>query len=155
MKSLFAILIVMTFFIFTNVFAQETKGQDAFEKKISDLLKKMTIEEKIGQMNQVTLEAVSKPRKFGSFVNELDKEKLETAILKYHVGSILNTGGQANTLENWNEMITQIQDISNQTRLKIPVIYGVDAIHGASYTKGATLFPQSIAMAATSRYCYV
>ena len=110
----------------------------------------MTIEEKIGQMTQVTLSVVSNKRPPNTFINTLDPDKLKHAIVDHHIGSLLNTGGQANTLQNWREMIETIQNMAiHQTRLGIPILYGIDAIHGANYTKGATLFPQSIAMAAT------
>lgn len=137
---------VFIFYLFSFI---QVVGQN-IDVQINDLLKKMTLEEKVGQMTQITLEVVSKPRQDGSFINEIDPVKLKEALTKYHVGSILNTGGQANTLQNWIEMITTIQDVAlKETRTAVPVIYGIDAIHGATYTKDATLFPQSIAMAAT------
>ncbi|PKL88174.1 MAG: beta-glucosidase [Ignavibacteriae bacterium HGW-Ignavibacteriae-2] len=120
------------------------------DKFVNNILSKMSLEEKIGQMTQITLEVVSQPRPNEGDELFLDVEKLNEAILKYHVGSILNTGGSANSLEKWHEVITTIQDIATkETRLGIPVLYGIDAIHGATYTLGATLFPQAIAMAAT------
>ena len=76
-------------------------------------------------------------------------KKLDEAILKYHVGSILNVFDSSLSVQSWNTLITRIQDVAMKTRLKIPVIYGIDAIHGATYTKGATLFPQPLNMAAT------
>ena len=110
----------------------------------------MTLEEKVGQMTQVTLQVVSKTRGTPDQKHEVDPEKLREAILKYHVGSILNVYDLALTLEEWQTLITQIQDIATkESRLGIPVIYGIDAIHGANYVREATLFPQSIAMAAT------
>ncbi len=120
------------------------------EQKTDVLLKKMTLEEKVGQMTQITLDAVSMPRAAGSFENILDIKKLKDAVVRHHIGSILNTGGQANTLQNWQDMIHRIQDMAvTKTRLAIPVLYGIDAIHGANYIKDATIFPHSIAMAAT------
>ncbi|PXY46394.1 glycoside hydrolase family 3 N-terminal domain-containing protein [Flavobacterium hydrophilum] len=114
-------------------------------KKVSDLLAKMTLEEKIGQMTQITLgtfEDKGKP--------DLVETKLAEGIQKYHIGSILNTPyPYAPTAKGWNDIMTAISKVSNKTRLKIPVLYGIDAIHGASYTQGATLFPQQIGMAAT------
>ena len=123
------------------------------EEKVEQLLRQMTLEEKVGQMAQVTLDVITEgPSSFVS--NEpvtLDKEILRKAIVEYHVGSILNTANnRARTPEKWNEIIGEIQDMAlNETRLKIPVIYGVDAIHGTTYTAGATMFPQEIAQAAT------
>jgi beta-glucosidase len=81
--------------------------------------------------------------------HEIDPARLEAAVLRRHVGSILNVAGRAYTVENWHELLNQIQDAAARTRWKIPVLYGIDAVHGANYTVGATLFPQPIAMAAT------
>ncbi|WP_456406951.1 glycoside hydrolase family 3 N-terminal domain-containing protein, partial [Caldithrix abyssi] len=123
---------------------------DEIEKKIQTLLSQMTLKEKVGQMTQITLEVVSLKRPDGSFVNSLDENKLRQAIVEYGIGSIINTGGAANTARNWLEMITIMQKMATQeTRLGIPILYGIDAIHGSNYIKEATLFPQSIAMAAT------
>lgn len=130
-----------------NSVSSKEKDADNFVK---ELLSKMTLEEKIGQMNQVTLEVVSKQRKSEADRLELDQKKLREAILDYHVGSILNTGNAANSVESWHEIIKTIQDISTkETRLKIPNLYGIDAIHGVNYTLGATIFPQSISLAAS------
>jgi beta-glucosidase len=115
-------------------------------QKIEDLLKRMTLEEKVGQMTQLTI---------GMIVNgrdqdiKIDPAKLEKAILKYGVGSILNVSDQALTIDRWHEIIGEIQGAAKKTRLGIPVIYGIDSIHGANYVQGATLFPQEIGMAAT------
>jgi beta-glucosidase len=115
-------------------------------QKIEALLKQMTLEEKVGQMTQLTI---------GMIVNgrdqdvKIDPAKLEKAIVKYGVGSILNVSDQALTLDTWHQIISQIQDAAKKTRLGIPVIYGIDSIHGANYVQGATLFPQEIGMAAT------
>jgi len=127
-----------------------TKTTDKqMEKKLDKLLAKMTLEEKVGQMTQVTLEVVAGQTSEDGWL-ELDKKKLHDAIVNHQVGSILNCGGQARTVDNWHEIITEIQKMAaEQTRLGIPIIYGIDAIHGANYTLGATIFPQHIAMAAT------
>jgi beta-glucosidase len=118
------------------------------EGRIDELIGRMTLEEKVGQMTQITLEVVKGDDKDGWV--ELNEEKLTEAIVKYRVGSILNCGGQARGMANWHKIISQIQDMAaKETRLGIPVIYGIDSIHGANYVLGATLFPQSIAMAAT------
>ncbi len=95
-------------------------------------------------MTQVTLGVVSTKED-----GVLDPAALTKAIREYKVGSILNVTGHALSVEQWRKVITQIQDEARQTRLKIPVIYGLDGIHGQTYTLNATLFPQNIAMAAT------
>jgi beta-glucosidase len=123
---------------------------DELNKKVDGLLSQMTIEEKIGQMTQITAQAVTKQKGTVDQDWELDEEKLEEAITTYHVGSLLNVYDKALTPEEWQKFIRKIHHITEEkTRLKIPVIYGIDAIHGANYTVGATLFPQSIGMAAT------
>ena len=115
-------------------------------QKIEDLLKKMTLEEKVGQMTQLTIEMIVSGR---DQAVKIDPAKLDKAIGKYGVGSILNVADQALTVDRWHEIIGQIQDAAKKTRLGIPVIYGIDSIHGANYVQGATLFPQEIGMAAT------
>lgn len=126
-----------------------TATDKQMEKRIDELLAKMTLEEKVGQMTQVTLEVVAGQTEKDGYL-KLDKNKLQDAIVKHQVGSILNCGGQARSVDNWHEIITQMQAMATkQTRLGIPIIYGIDAIHGANYTLGATIFPQHIAMAAT------
>ncbi len=125
--------------------------QNDTEAKIDKLISSMTLEEKVGQMTQLTLAMVCKGEAFDDKKNiEIDPVKLDSVLLKYHVGSILNTGTHTLPREKWYELITQIQKVAaEKTRLKIPVLYGVDAIHGATYTQGSTLFPQELAMAAT------
>ena len=114
--------------------------------RVEALLKRMTLEEKVGQMTQLTM---------GMFVDgrdqnvRIDEAKLDKAINKYGVGSFLNVNDQALTVDKWHEIIGRIQDASMKTRLKIPNLYGIDSIHGANYVQGATLFPQEIGMAAT------
>src|SRR5688572_4284589 len=115
-------------------------------QKIEALLKRMTLEEKVGQMTQLAVGMIAA----GADQNiKVDPAKLEKAIAKYGVGSILNVSEQAITIDHWHEIIGQIQAAAKKTRLGIPVIYGIDSIHGANYVQGATLFPQEIGMAAT------
>src|SRR5579872_2641244 len=116
----------------------------AERRKAEDLLRRMTLEEKIGQMTQVTLGVVSTAED-----GVLDPAALKKAVQDYKVGSILNVTDHALTAQQWHAVIRQIQDEAKKTRLKIPVIYGLDGIHGQTYTLDATLFPQNIGMAAT------
>lgn len=128
----------------------EDARMKAIDKKVDALLKKMTIEEKVGQMTQVTIDVVSQGADGKKEPHALDPAKLERAILQYHVGSILNVSNAWYSVDHWHEIIRAIQDLATtKTRLGIPVLYGIDAIHGANYTQGATLFPQAIALAAT------
>src|SRR6185436_18032514 len=115
-------------------------------QKIEDLLKRMTLEEKVGQMTQLAIGMIVSGRDQDV---RIDPAKLDKAIVRYGVGSILNVSDQALTLDTWHQIISQIQEAAKKTRLGIPVIYGIDTIHGANYVQGATLFPQEIGMAAT------
>lgn len=117
------------------------------EKQISRIIKHMTLEEKIGQMTQLTISTILNDSSTSAPV--IDEEKLNEIIGKYKVGSILNVPtDRAVKPEVWKSVIKRIQEISME-KIGIPCIYGVDQIHGASYTDGATLFPQNINLAAT------
>ena len=141
---------MISFFMLTGISAQVFAQKKNADDKVKKMLGQMTLEEKVGQMTQVTFDVVAADGGFGS-LNPTDKTKLEKAILDYHVGSILNTPyGQSQTAETWRNIITSIQDVATKkSRLKIPVLYGIDAIHGATYTTGATLFPQALALASS------
>jgi beta-glucosidase len=116
-------------------------------QKIEALLKRMTLEEKVGQMTQLAIGMIANGQ---DQVIQIDPAKLDKAIVQYGVGSILNVHEQALTVDKWHEIINQIQiSATKKTRLGIPVIYGIDSIHGANYIQGSTLFPQEIGMAAT------
>jgi beta-glucosidase len=123
------------------------------QEKVEALLAKMTLEEKVGQMAQVTLDVITKGK--NEYVSDeplqLDMALVRKALIEYKLGSVLNTANnRARTPEKWHEIISQLQDVATkETRLKIPIIYGVDAIHGTTYTAGATFFPQQIGQAAT------
>ncbi len=126
--------------------AQKRPKYKDYSAEINELLKKMTVEEKVGQMTQLEIGQVTK----GSDSNiEIDEAKLKKVIEDYKVGSILNVNGHALPLDKWHKIIGEIQKSAGRTRLKIPVIYGIDSIHGANYIRGATLFPQQIGMGAT------
>ncbi|MEN9847778.1 MAG: hypothetical protein RL368_518, partial [Pseudomonadota bacterium] len=122
------------------------------DRKVENLLAQMSLTEKIGQMTQVTLNVVS----VGALPydmkepHELDEARLKNALVNYGVGSIFNVGDHAFSREHWREIIEKIQQVATtQTRLKIPVLYGIDAVHGTNYTYDSTLFPQQIGLAAT------
>ena len=143
-------IIAFCFSLIAHAKGKSVKKEAVIDKKVKEILSKMTLEEKVGQMTQVTIQAVSKQHGTATQKFEIDPAKLKEAIVKYHVGSILNVYDVALSLDYWNQIITEIQDIATkETRLKIPILYGIDAIHGATYTRGSTLFPQAINMAAT------
>jgi beta-glucosidase len=131
--------------VFRRMMRAPATNTDA-ARKADALLAKMTLEEKVGQMTQLEISMVSAGR---DQQIKIDPAKLEKAIVKYGVGSILNVADQALSLDHWHETIRQIQEAAGRTRLKIPVLYGIDTIHGANYVQGSTLFPQPLAMAAT------
>ena len=122
------------------------------QNQVKKLLSEMTLEEKVGQMTQVDFSVISALG--GQQADEpIDQVKLEDAVLTHHVGSILNApstpNNKAQPIATWRKIIQTVQATAAKSRLKIPVIYGIDAIHGATYTQDAVLFPQAINMAAT------
>lgn len=119
-----------------------------FSNEVEELLDKLSVEEKVGQMTQVNINTILE----GGYANKdgtINQDQLREAVIKHKVGSILNAVPGAYSVEQWNKIITQIQDVAMESPNKIPVIYGVDAIHGANYTKAATLLPHNIGLAAT------
>ena len=129
----------------------QVKPKNSIDQKVNNLLAKMTLEEKVGQMTNLTVDVISKTDAAGKIIepHEIDEQKLEERILKYHIGSFQNVAGHAYDRKHWYEIISAIQRVAMQDRLKIPALYGIDAIHGVTYTLGSTLFPQEIGMAAT------
>lgn len=120
--------------------------EELFEARINELLAKMTLREKVGQMTQLEIGMVCDGKDQDLTVNP---QKLQKAIEQYGVGSILNVKDEALPVDRWHDIIGQIQTAAKNTRLHIPVLYGIDSIHGANYVQGSTLFPQPLTMAAT------
>lgn len=147
LKHIALVLVGVTF-----ATANAQQKQTDTDKKVETLLTKMTLEEKVGQMTQITLDVIGKGKdRYSSFEPlTLDPAEMKKALGDYHIGSVLNTANnRALTTKKWFEIISEIQKTSIQLNAhKIPVIYGVDEIHGATYTAGATMFPQQIAQAA-------
>ena len=123
--------------------------QTMTDRRVEQLLDEMTLTEKIGQMAQLTIEPFVVVGEAGGFT--LDTTLLREAIVKYGVGSLLNVPlSESQPADVWSSFIGEIQRIAtNETRLGIPIIYGVDQVHGGTYSLGSTLFPQQIALAAT------
>ena len=140
MKKILALVFALCYYI--SVTAQSD------QQKADALVKKMTLEEKVGQMTQVTLAVIAKGG-WGNQDGALDAAQLKKAVVDYKVGSILNTTAHAFSVDTWHTIITQIQDEVKNTKSKIPVIYGLDGMHGQTYTLNSTLFPQNIGLAAT------
>ena len=144
-------LLLGVFLCLVNL-VQAQLNSTAHDEEIESLIDKMTIEEKVGQMTQITLDVITKGEDIYSSYEpfELDQDSLNKALVDYHIGSVLNTANnRALTPQKWYSLISQIQETALKDRLEIPVLYGVDMIHGATYTVGATMFPQQIGQAAT------
>lgn len=117
------------------------------ETKVERTLRKLTLEEKVGQMCELTIDVITDNNHKDSVV--LNEEAVAKVIDRYKVGSILNVPlGLAQTPESWARLIRTLNERSLQA-CGVPQIYGVDQIHGASYTWGATLFPQEVGQAAS------
>lgn len=151
MKLLSITSIIVTL-LFLSSCQQQTKVTIETYPEVEALISKMTIEEKVGQTAQVTLDVLTLGKDtFHSYepVN-LNPEEVKKAINEYHLGSVLNTANtKAMSVEKWYEVVSGLQAAALTNENAIPVLYGVDAIHGVTYTSGATFFPQQIAQAAT------
>lgn len=126
---------LVSFILFSFAVSQQ-KGTD-IDAKVNALLKKMTLDEKIGQMTQVDYEAIK------AYPND---------IIKYSIGSIL-WGGNSEILDlspkGWADCYDSLQRLSEKTRLRIPILFGIDAVHGHNNVNGAVIFPHNIALGAT------
>ena len=141
----------LTLLIFSFFLISSSPNSD-IDKRIDSIMSNMTIEQKIGQMAQINLTVIANgPDKWSSFEPlQIDKDRIEKAINKYHVGSILNTtNNRARDISTWNKIIDEIQSYALSSETAIPILYGIDGIHGATYIDGATMFPQQIGTAAT------
>lgn len=123
------------------------KAEEKSTSDIEKIISEMTLEEKVGQMTNLTLATIA--NEVDSTV-VVDTAKLNDVIIKHHVGSIQNVLTHAYTLEEWHTIIEPIQKLTlEKTRHKIPFLYCIDAVHGANYVYGGTQFPHNIGMAAT------
>jgi beta-glucosidase len=141
--SMYIALLLGMSVIYPTIQAQQ-KINPVIEKKVDALLKQMSLEEKVGQMAQVSIESLGNTNNQGFTFSD----KMKDAVATYKIGSILNTPG-LQTAADWNRIIGEINQTVQQTKLKIPVLYGLDDIHGVNYVAGSTLFPQQIGQAAT------
>ena len=118
---------------------------------IETLIAQMSIEEKVGQTCQITLDAIHHTDEKGQALvpAQIDPNKLKEALEVYHVGSILNVGAHTLTRDEWKSIMTDVHAPYLKKEQNVPILYGIDAIHGVNYTVGGTLFPQEIGLAAT------
>ena len=128
-----------------------TLSQKSTEAKVKALLATMSLEDKCGEMTQLTIDMISVGNPYNlTEPHQIDKVKLRKILVDLKVGSILNAGGHAYSQEHWHEIIGSIQDMATKEKKSgIPVLYGIDAIHGVNYTANATLYPQQLGLAAT------
>ena len=123
------------------------KSDPKIEAQVEQTLKKLTLEEKVGQMMELVTDLFGANDKNGVFY--IDEHKTDSILSRYKIGSILNAPNTcAPTAKQWEKYISQIQKISMK-RIGIPCVFGLDQNHGSTYTQGGTLFPQNINVAAT------
>lgn len=123
------------------------KSDPKIEAQVEQTLKKLTLEEKIGQMMELVTDLFGANDKNGVFY--IDEHKTDSILSRYKIGSILNAPNTcAPTAKQWEKYIAQIQKISMK-RIGIPCVFGLDQNHGSTYIQDGTLFPQNINVAAT------
>ena len=151
------IVCTLTTLLFTSCKHSENNATPAIpvdkqlEAKVDSLLKSLSLEEKIGQMTQLTLDVVTKGDNVyhTTFPLELDPVVVDTVLRKYKVGSILNTASNVpQTVDKWASIISGLQKVAIE-ETGIPLVYGIDQMHGTTFTIGGTMFPHEIGMAAT------
>lgn len=127
------------------------KDQTPNEVRAKKILSKLSLEDKCGEMTQLAIDVILNGEPYNPVEPQsFDMEKLREVLIDLRVGSILNVAAHAYTRERWYEVMDTIQTIATKEKKNsIPVLYGIDAIHGANYTVGATLMPQQIGLAAT------
>lgn len=142
------VLVATSFSAVAQEVAPAIARDSKIERRVEKILKGMTLEEKVGQMAELNID------KFGASVPQVDKkfvlreEVLDQIAAQYKFGSVLNAPGKALTVEEWNEIIPKINAVSIK-HTGLPTLYGIDAIHGVTYTMGSSLFPQEVNAAAT------
>lgn len=147
------LLLILTLSLILGSCQEKAKMQDELDVKARSILSGLSLKEKVGQMTQLNLDVISVGEIYAlEEPHQLDRAKLRKAILEYGVGSILNVGGHAYSMDHWRSIITEIQELAvDSSASKIPILYGIDAIHGANYLLDATLFPQPLCQAASFR----
>ncbi|MFO7874537.1 MAG: glycoside hydrolase family 3 N-terminal domain-containing protein [Bacteroidales bacterium] len=146
------IFFITLFFSFNTSLLFSTNGaDDKYIQQADSLLSLLTLEEKAGQMTNIGLTALMQ----GAFWTDADTLLLDTAnmkelLLENHVGSVQNKGVYPPCTEEWHRIIKSVQDyVIENSQHQIPILFGMDGVHGANYTAGSTLFPHQIALAAS------
>jgi len=137
-------------FIPPQLLPEEEKDRE-LEAKVDAIMNRMSLKDKVGEMTQLTLDMLAVGQPYNLEVpTRLDSAKLRKALVELRVGSILNVGGYEYDLDTWHDFIGTIQRIATTEKTTgIPVLYGIDAIHGTNYTQSANLHPQQLGLAAT------
>ena len=147
MKKLLLSISMLAFAYTTSANVPVIKSDPKIEAQVEQTLKKLTLEEKIGQMMELVTDLFGANDKNGVFY--IDEHKTDSIFSRYKIGSILNAPNTcAPTAKQWEKYIEQIQKISMK-RIGIPCVFGLDQNHGSTYTQDGTLFPQNINVAAT------
>lgn len=147
MKKIFSSLFMLAFAYTTSAKVPVIKSDPKIEAQVEQTLKKLTLEEKIGQMMELVTDLFGANDK--NCVFYIDEHKTDSILSRYKIGSILNAPNTcAPTAKQWEKYISQIQKISMK-RIGIPCVFGLDQNHGSTYTQDGTLFPQNINVAAT------
>lgn len=147
MKKLFSSIFMLAFAYTSSAKVPVIKSDPKIEAQVEQTLKKLTLEEKIGQMMELVTDLFGANDKNGVFY--IDEHKTDSILSRYKIGSILNAPNTcAPTAKQWEKYISQIQKISMK-RIGVPCVFGLDQNHGSTYTQDGTLFPQNINVAAT------
>lgn len=147
MKKLFSSIFMLAFAYTSSANVPVINSDPKIEAQVEQTLKKLTLEEKIGQMMELVTDLFGANDKNGVFY--IDEHKTDSILSRYKIGSILNAPNTcAPTAKQWEKYIAQIQKISMK-RIGIPCVFGLDQNHGSTYTQDGTLFPQNINVAAT------
>jgi len=146
------IYVLLATFVISCSEKKDILDQDSeIEQKISEIIAGMSLQEKVGQTCQITLEVLLKRDSNNNVVEpiRIDTNKINEALIKHKIGSILNVGWHTLDMAQWSSVFNGVHEPYLSNKTSIPIIYGIDAIHGVNYTIGATLFPQEIGLAAT------
>lgn len=147
MKKLFSSIFMLALAYTASANVPVIKSDSKIEAQVEQTLKKLTLEEKVGQMMELVTDLFGANDKNGVFY--IDEHKTDSILSRYKIGSILNAPNTcAPTAKQWEKYISQIQKISMK-RIGVPCVFGLDQNHGSTYTQDGTLFPQNINVAAT------
>ncbi|MGI9322142.1 MAG: glycoside hydrolase family 3 N-terminal domain-containing protein, partial [Pseudomonadales bacterium] len=144
-KTISAFLLAAALIV-SMVSVQGAGSRSNIDRLVDEKLASMSVAEKVGQMTQITLGVLRDDEAQDG--KSIDPAKLKEAVHKYHIGSVINKIGRSLAVDEWHEVMRKLQDEALSAKNQIPILYGIDAIHGANYTVGSTLFPHNIGLGA-------